>query len=47
VGFKATTLIVIGTDCIGSYKSNYKTIMTLTAPFIMQTNIYVMKYTHM
>ena len=23
VGFKLTTLVVIGTDCIGSYKSNY------------------------
>jgi hypothetical protein len=23
---------VIGTDCIGSYKSNYHTIMTTTAP---------------
>jgi hypothetical protein len=27
------TLVVIGTDCIGSYKSNYHTIMTTTAPF--------------
>jgi len=26
------TLVVIGTDCIGSYKSNYNTIMTMTAP---------------
>ena len=25
-GFKLTTLVVIGTDCIGSYKSNYNTI---------------------
>ena len=23
VGFKLTTLVVIGTDCMGSYKSNY------------------------
>ena len=29
-GFKLTTLVVIGTDCIGSYKSNYHT--TMTAP---------------
>jgi hypothetical protein len=26
-----TTLVVIGTDCIGSYKSNYHTIMTMMA----------------
>jgi hypothetical protein len=29
VGFKLTTLI--GTDCIGSYKSDYHTITTMTA----------------
>jgi hypothetical protein len=32
VGFKLTTLVVIGTDCIGGYKSNYHTIMTPMAP---------------
>jgi hypothetical protein len=26
VGFKLTTLVMIGTDCIGSLKSNYHTI---------------------
>jgi len=26
VGFEFTTLVMIGTDCIGSYKSNYHTI---------------------
>jgi hypothetical protein len=26
-GFKLTTLVVIGTDCIGSFKSNYPTIV--------------------
>jgi hypothetical protein len=31
-GFKLTTLVVIGTDCIGSCKSNYHTITTMTAP---------------
>jgi hypothetical protein len=31
-GFELTTLVVIGTGCIGSYKSNYHTIMTTTAP---------------
>ena len=31
-GFELTTLVVIGTDCIGSSKSYYHTIMTTTAP---------------
>jgi len=31
VGFELT-LVVIGTDCIGSYKSNYHTIKTTTTP---------------
>jgi hypothetical protein len=26
-GFELTTLVVIGTDCIGNYKSNYHTIL--------------------
>ena len=30
--FEPTTLKVIGTDCIGSYKSNYHTITATTAP---------------
>ena len=33
-GFELTTLVVIGTDCIGSYKSNYYIIMATTAPSI-------------
>jgi len=32
VGFELTTLVVIDTDCIDSYKSNYHTITTTTAP---------------
>jgi hypothetical protein len=32
VGFKLTKLVVKGTDCIGSCKSKYHTIMTTTAP---------------
>jgi len=32
VGFKLTTLVVIGTDSIGSCKSNYHTITTTIAP---------------
>ena len=31
-GFELTTFVVIGTDYIGSYKSNYHTITTTTAP---------------
>ena len=31
-GFKLTTLIVKATDCIGSYKSNYHTVMTTMPP---------------
>ena len=30
-GFELTTLVVIDTDCIGSYKANYHTIMTTKA----------------
>jgi len=30
--FKLITSVVIGTDCIGSCKSNYHTIMAMTAP---------------
>ena len=32
VWFELTTLVVIGTDSIGSYKSNYHTIMTTSPP---------------
>jgi hypothetical protein len=32
IGFELTTLVVIGIDCIGSCKSNYRTIITTTAP---------------
>ena len=32
VGFYLTKLVVIGTDCIGSCKSNYHTITTMTTP---------------
>jgi hypothetical protein len=31
-GFELATLIVIGTDCIGSCKSNYHAITATTAP---------------
>jgi len=29
-GFELTTLVVIGTDCIGGYKFNYHTITIMT-----------------
>ena len=32
VGVESTTTVVIGTDCIGSCKSNYRKITTTTAP---------------
>ena len=32
--FQLTTSVVIGTDCIGSCKSNYHTITATTAPYI-------------
>ena len=32
VEFELTTLVMIGTDCIGSYKSNYHTITTTMSP---------------
>ena len=35
MGFKLTTLMVTGTDCTGSCKSNYHMIMTMTAPNII------------
>ena len=40
-GFELTTLVVIGTDCIGSYKSNYHMITTTMVPLQTDvTNIY-------
>ena len=32
MGFELTTVMVIGTDCTGSCKSNYHTISTTTVP---------------
>ena len=39
-GFELTTLVVIGTDCTDSYKSNYHTISTTTAP-MYQGKLYI------
>ena len=36
-GFELTTLVVIGIGCIGSYKSNYRTITTTTTPLLMHS----------
>ena len=33
--FELATLVVIGTDCIGSHKSNYHTITTTTVPWFV------------
>ena len=38
-GFEIATLVVISTDCIGSYKSNYHTITTVTAPVQMYMTV--------
>ena len=41
VGFELTSLMVIAIDCIGSYKSNYHTIMTMAATII--TAVYIQR----
>jgi len=38
VGFELTALVVIGTDCIGNYKSNYCTIKATTPLLRMEGN---------
>jgi hypothetical protein len=46
-GFELTMLVVIGTDYIGSYKSNYHTIATTTTPlfqYVYQCNIHQLIY---
>ena len=37
VGCELTTLVVIGFDCIGSYKSNYHTITTTTVTCVLRS----------
>jgi hypothetical protein len=37
--FELTTSVVIGTDCIGSCKSNYHTITATMTPFVNWTDI--------
>ena len=41
VGFELTTLVVVGSDCIGSGKSNYHTITTRMAPLIIRTDVLI------
>ena len=36
-GFEFTTSVVIGTDCIGSYKSNYHMITATMAPYTIKS----------
>ena len=47
LGLNIATLVVIGTDCIGSYKSNYQTITATTIPdmnlFIELLHIYFLR----
>ena len=45
VGLELTTLVAIGTDCIGSCKFNYHTIMTMTAPnLLISVDVYNIQY---
>ena len=37
-GFELTSLVVMGTDCTGSCKSNYHTITTMMAPKLIWTS---------
>jgi len=46
-GFKLTTLVVIGTDCTGSCKSNFYTITTTTAPEMKPKISITPQYLHM
>jgi hypothetical protein len=40
-GFKLTTLALIGTDCIDSYKSNYRMITATMTPFILSITCHI------
>jgi hypothetical protein len=45
-GFELTTLVVIGTDYIGSCKSNYHTITTTTSPCLPWETVYPDRITY-
>ena len=44
MGFKLTTLVVIGTDCTGSCKSNNHTITTMTVPHLFEDSLYLISF---
>ena len=41
--FELTTVVVIGTDCIGCHKSKFHTVMTTTAPHLNWVSTQIMK----
>ena len=43
-GFELTTLVMICTNCIYSYKSNYQTITTITVPQLIRCGIYCISF---
>jgi hypothetical protein len=43
-GFELTNIVVIGTDCIGSNKSNYHTITTTMAPHVIELLVDISHY---
>ena len=45
-GFELTTLVVMGTDCTSSCKSNYHTIMTMTSPFQWNNPYIIITFVH-
>ena len=44
MGFEHTTLVVVGTDCPGSCKSNYHATTTMTTPEIKRRQYYNYRY---
>ena len=43
-GFELETSMMIGTDCIGSCKSNYHTITATTTPYKMMITMYITSF---
>jgi hypothetical protein len=41
VGFEFTSLVVIGTDCMGSCKSNYHKILTKMVLLLQEMSVYI------
>ena len=46
-GMRLTTLVVIGTDCIGSCKSNYHEIITKIEGEALQEDKYCIRYNYL